>query len=281
MDIIDHGGELEIAGVSDFDLVRIFECGQCFRWDADADGVYTGIAYERAVRLRKDSHSGSIFISGTVEDFETVWRGYFDFDRDYTNIRAQLCIDDFMQRATDFGAGIRILRQDKWEALCSFIISQCNNIPRIKRIVSTLCHEFGDKIVFYDKTYYTFPPAERLATLKEEDLAPIRCGYRVSYIIDAANAVASGELDLETLANGSPEVARSTLKRLRGVGDKVADCAVLFGLHMLDAFPLDVWMKRAIVEQYGPGFDPEVFGRYAGIAQQYIFYYTRSSATLR
>jgi len=276
MEIFDHNGEVEIAGVSDFDLVRMFECGQCFRWNADINGVYTGVAFGRAVRLRKDADTNSVFITCTVDDFEKVWRGYFDLDRDYKKIRESLCIDDFMRRATCFGAGIRILRQDKWEALCSFIISQCNNIPRIKKIVSALCREFGDSFEFHGETFYTFPSADRLAALSEDHLAPIRCGYRASYIIGAAKAVASGKIDLDALARGSPETARAELKKLRGIGDKVADCAVLFGLHMLDAFPLDVWMKRAVAEHYGPGFDPGVFSPYAGIAQQYIFYFKRS-----
>ena len=278
MDIFDRGGEIEITGISDFDPVRVFECGQCFRWEADNGGVYTGVAFGRAARVRKDADSGSVFIAGTISDFEAVWRGYFDLDRDYSEIREQLCIDDFMRRATRFGAGIRILRQDKWEALCSFIISQRNNIPRIKQIVSALCRELGDAFEFCGETFYTFPSADRLASLDEESLAPIRCGYRASYILHAARTVTSGELDLEALAFGPSEVARATLKKLHGVGDKVADCAVLFGLHMLDSFPLDVWMNRAVAENYGPGFDPGIFSPYAGIAQQYIFYYTRSGA---
>jgi N-glycosylase/DNA lyase len=277
MQYTDCAGEIEITGVTDFDPIRIFECGQCFRWNADESGVYTGVAQNRAARLHRVGKS--VRISGSTEDFETIWRSYFDLDLDYEKIRRQLCIDDFMQKATDFGAGIRILRQDKWEALCSFIISQCNNIPRIKRIIDTLCREFGNKIEFENKTYYTFPAAEVLAPLYESDLAPLRCGYRASYIISAAKAVAEGTLDLEELSRQTAETAREKLKHLHGVGNKVADCAILFGLNMLDAFPQDVWIKRAIAEQYGKTFDPKIFTPYAGIAQQYIFYYTRSKNT--
>jgi N-glycosylase/DNA lyase len=267
-------GEIEITGVTDFDPVRIFECGQCFRWNADENGVYTGVAQNRAARLRRVGDS--IHITGSTEDFETIWRNYFDLDRDYEKIRRQLCIDDFMQKATDYGAGIRILRQDKWEALCSFIVSQCNNIPRIKKIIDILCTEFGNKIEFGSKTYHTFPTAQDLAPLDESDLAPLRCGYRASYIISAAKAIAGGTLDLEELSQQTADTARAKLKQLRGVGDKVADCAILFGLNMQDAFPQDVWIKRAIAEQYSKTFDPKIFSPYAGIAQQYIFYYTRS-----
>ena len=268
------GTEVKISGVSDFDLERIFECGQCFRWNADESGVYTGVAMGKAARIR--SEGGDVYITGTMEDFESVWRDYFDLDRDYETIRKKVCIDDFMTRASSFGAGIRILRQDKWEALCSFIISQCNNIPRIKKIVETLCREFGQSVELEGQTYYTFPSAKTVAALTVEELAPLRCGYRAPYIIGAAKAVAGGELDLEAIAAGKPEDALKTLKTLNGVGDKVANCAVLFGLQMLDAFPIDVWIKKVLATQYGRDFDPSVFSPYAGIAQQYMFYYARS-----
>ncbi|MCL2401718.1 MAG: DNA-3-methyladenine glycosylase 2 family protein [Oscillospiraceae bacterium] len=278
MQYIEHRdkGEVEIQGVPDFDLVRIFECGQCFRWDAAPNGDYTGVAMGRAARLRKSGES--VFISGTLAEFESVWREYFDLDRDYAAIRGSLGVDDFMRQACDFGAGIRILRQDKWEALCSFIISQCNNIPRIKQIVGKFCELYGEPFEFEGGIRHTFPSPERIAGLTLEDLAPIKCGYRAGYIIGAAKAVVDGTLDLEALSRISPENARSELKKLYGVGDKVADCAVLFGLHMLDAFPQDVWIKRAVAEIYGKGFDPGIFSPHAGIAQQYIFYYTRSMA---
>ena len=289
MEYIERDGEVEITGVSDFDLVKIFECGQCFRWEADENGVYTGVAHGRVAMLRNSCNSGSgssagsssIFISGTLSDFDTIWRDYFDLDRDYAEIRRHICIDDFMRSATAFGEGLRILRQDKWEVLCSFIISQCNNIPRIKKIIAELCRQFGEQIRFdgiggAGKTLYTFPSAKKLAQLKTDDLAPIRCGYRADYIIVAARAVADGALDLESLSRESPNTARAALKKLRGVGDKVADCVLLYGLNMPDAFPLDVWMKRAVAEHYGPAFDPGIFSPYAGIAQQYIFHYMRN-----
>lgn len=274
MEYFERAGEVEITGVSDFDLVKTFECGQCFRWEADGSGAYTGVARGCAARLRCDG--GSVFISGAAGDFEAVWRHYFDLDRDYGEIRRQLNTDDFMREATEFGAGIRILRQDGWEALCSFIISQCNNIPRIRKIIDALCRGFGEKLDFDGESLYAFPSAERLAAFSEADLAPLRCGYRAQYIIGAARAVAEGALDLDALSRGEPSQARIELKKLNGVGDKVADCALLFGLNMLDAFPLDVWMKRAVAEHFGPGFDPGIFSPYAGIAQQYIYYYMRN-----
>lgn len=268
------GDEVVFDAGDDFDLVKIFECGQCFRWNMDEDGAYKGVAFGRAARVRCEGDK--IYITGAGDDFEKIWRDYFDLDRDYGSIRKGLCIDEYMCRATEFGAGIRILRQEKWEALCSFIISQCNNIPRIKKIVETLCREFGEKLTLFGDTYYSFPSAELVSNLTENDLAPLRCGYRAPYIIGAAKAVQYGDIDLDALSNGDPTDALRSLKKLNGVGDKVANCVVLFGLQMLDAFPIDVWMKKAIAEHYGSGFKPAVFSPFAGIAQQYMFYYARS-----
>ena len=272
------GDYVELITADDFDLERIFECGQCFRWNADENGVYTGVAMGKAARIYRKGDS--IFISGTAEDFENIWYDYFDLSRSYADIRGSLCVDDYMREASEFGAGIRILRQEKWEALCSFIISQCNNIPRIKKIVETLCRLFGEKTELFGEEYYTFPGAEKIAALTAEDLAPLRAGYRAPYIINAAKIIANGGLDLEAVAAGEPADALKTLKSLNGVGDKVANCVVLFGLQMLDAFPIDVWMKKALTAHYGKDFDPRIFAPYAGIAQQYMFYFARSGKDL-
>jgi N-glycosylase/DNA lyase len=274
MRYLQKSGEVEITGFGEFDLERTFECGQCFRWNPVTIDSYVGIAFGRAARIRRDGDS--LFISGTISDVQEIWRDYFDLDRDYDEIRRSICIDEFMTAAAGFGAGIRILRQEKWEALCSFILSQCNNIPRIKKIIETFCLNFGEPVAFEGRTYYTFPQASRVAALSAEELAPLRCGYRAPYIIKAARAVADGLLDLEALSAGTPSEALEQLKKLNGVGDKVASCAVLFGLHMLDSFPVDVWMKRALTEQYGKSFNPCVFSPYAGVAQQYIFHFARN-----
>jgi N-glycosylase/DNA lyase len=178
--------------------------------------------------------------------------------------------------ATAYGKGIRILRQEKWEALCSFIISQNNHIPRIKKIVEALCELFGEQVEFDGKIYYSFPPPEKLCTLDESDLAPLKCGYRASYILSAAKAVTDGSIDLGALSQSSLDIARKELLKIHGVGNKVADCVLLFGLGLLDSFPVDVWMRRALSEHFSPDLDPSVFSPYAGIAQQYIFHYKRS-----
>ncbi len=267
--------ETEIETLDDFDLKKIFECGQCFRWNEGPDGSYTGVALGRAARIRREG--GRIYITGTPEDVEKVWHGYFDLDRDYRSLRRAVCVDDYMRAASDFGAGIRILNQDRWETLCSFIISQCNNIPRIKKIVETLCREFGDPVELMGERYYTFPGPERIAPLSEEDLAVLRCGYRAPYILSAARAVDSGELDLEELSGADLTRAKKALMAMPGIGEKVANCVILFSLRIGSAFPIDVWMKKALAQHYPEGFSPEVFGENAGLAQQYMFYYQRSN----
>jgi N-glycosylase/DNA lyase len=278
MHYFQNGPEVEITGLANFDLQQTFDCGQCFRWNPAGDDAYIGVARGRAARIRRDGES--VFITGTTEDFVSVWQDYFDLGRDYASIRQHVSVDDYMTAAAAFGAGIRILQQDPWEALCSFILSQCNNIPRIKKITEQLCRMYGEPISFENSVYYSFPAPERIALLSPEDLAPCRCGYRAESVLGAARAVSDGSLDLEQLAQGTPEDALASLKKLRGIGDKVASCVILFGLHMLDAFPIDTWIRKAIDAQYGKGFDPYVFSPYAGIAQQYMFYYARSGAEM-
>lgn len=256
------------------DPVKTFECGQCFRWNADSRGVYTGVAFGRAARVFTEN--GRVYITSSGDDDEELWHSYFDLGLDYDAACSGMEAGEYFERCREFGRGIRILRQDRWEALCSFIISQCNNIPRIKGIVEKLCLLYGDSIDFEGERFFAFPPPERLALLDEAELAPLRCGYRAPYIINAARAVSTGELDLEELARADTETAMKGLLSLRGVGAKVANCAVLFGLGHMEAFPIDVWMKRALKEHFPPDFDPKSFGRYAGLAQQYIFYYARS-----
>ncbi len=277
MQYIVHENEIELRGISDFDPVKIFESGQCFRWNPAPDGSYVGVAQGLAASVR--SEGGAVFISGSEEDFKNVWYDYFDLGRDYSEIRARVSIDPYTAEAAEFGKGIRILAQSRWEALCSFIISQCNNIPRIKKIIEALCSLCGDKIEFRGKEYHTFPSAETLAAMEPEELAPIRSGYRAPYIISAARSVASGETDLDALSGLDCASAVKELRKLEGVGEKVANCAVLYGLRIPTAFPVDVWIKRAVEEHYPPGFDPAVFGDAAGLAQQYIYYYIRSTNT--
>lgn len=263
---------VRLAAADELDLVKTFECGQCFRWNAGEDGVYSGVAMGHAARVWRDG--GDILIHSDAP--EAFWRDYFDLGRDYAAISRGFHGGEYLDACVRYGQGIRILRQEPWEALCSFIISQCNNISRIKGIVERLCESFGEPVEFEGVTYYTFPSAQRIAALEPGALDVLRCGYRASYIMSAAQAVADGSLDLEALISCDCVSARARLMREQGIGPKVANCVVLFGLYHLEAFPIDVWIRRALKENFPKDFDPAVLGEYAGLAQQYIFYYARS-----
>lgn len=265
----------ELCPEAELSPYKTFECGQCFRWNDDGTGAYIGVASGGAARVFTCDGAAFIECEDSKLDF---WRNYLDMDTDYAAARKSVMIGDYLTECAEYGAGIRILRQDKWEALCSFIISQCNNIPRIKGIVEKLCGLFGEPLDTPWGTKYSFPTASRVALLEEPELAPLRSGYRAAYIINAARAVASGDVDLEYAATLDGDEARKYLKSLNGVGDKVANCTVLFGLHRMDAFPVDVWIKRALKEHMPKDFDPTSLGEYAGLAQQYMFFHARETS---
>lgn len=268
MDCVKTRGGIAITDICDLDLEQTLDCGQSFRWTKTEEG-FRGVAFKSLVTMRiQDSR---LYIDGArAEDFG-LWKSYLDLDADYGAIRQKIAgMHPVLKKAAAYAPGIRILRQEPWEALCSFIISQNNNIKRIKGIVRRLCLCFGEDI----GAEHAFPRAEAIAKLEPIDLAPIRAGFRDKYIIDGARKVSSGEVDLEKCRTLPLDEARAELMKIKGVGVKVADCVLLFGLHRLEAFPMDVWMKRAM-EKLFPGMRGEDFGEYAGIAQQYIFHYSR------
>lgn len=269
--ITDRGVEIKLNDA--FDLRNTFDCGQCFRWTENADGSYSGIVRGKYVRVISDK--GVIVLENSnEEDFLNIWKKYFDLENDYNEIRKEICVlCPKLSCAVDSMDGIRILSQEPWEALCSFIISQNNNIPRIKGIVSRLCEEFGEKSEYG----YSFPTAEKIAQCTENDLAPLRAGFRAAYILDAAKKVARGEVVLEDMYILPIDECRTQLMKIKGVGPKVAECTLLYGLHRLDAFPIDVWMKKALSEFFS-GVSADAIGRYAGVAQQYIFHYSRQES---
>ena len=262
---------MKLENITDLALAETLDCGQAFRWRQNENGSFTGAAFGKLVTMTLDG--GTLDIEGASDDDRMdIWRHYLDLDLDYASIRGELSeLHPVMKEAAAFAPGIRILNQDPWEALCSFVISQNNNIPRIKLIVERLCQNFGEKI---DGDWYSFPDADTIAALAPDDLAPIKAGFRNRYIIDAAQKVALGQVDLDALREAPIEDARRELMTITGVGIKVADCTLLFGLHRLDCFPLDVWMKRAMSMLF-PELTPGDFGKYGGIAQQYIFHYSR------
>lgn len=263
-------GNIIIKDIRNFTLSETLDCGQAFRWRETEDGAFEGVAFGKYLKLAADKE-GIILYDTSEEDFLNIWKDYFDLDRDYGEIIEAISENEVLKAASGFAGGIRILRQDPWEALCSFIISQNNNIPRIKGIVERLCASFGEEI---KEGFYSFPTAEKIAALTLEDLAPLRSGFRAKYILDGAKRVASGEIDLDALKELALDEARQELMKIYGVGEKVADCTLLFGLSHIDAFPKDVWIKKAMAKLFD-GSLPECAAPYAGIAQQYIFHYAR------
>ena len=260
---------------SNFDLRQTFLCGQCFRWKENDNGGFSGIAMGR--RLTLSELNGEIIIEGVQKEDIPKWRGYFDLDTDYSEYIRLFSADKTLKAACEGSPGIRILRQEPFETLISFIISQNNNIPRISGIIGRLCESFGEDIGGGD---FAFPTAEKLRGIEPEDLAPLRAGFRAKYIVDAVNRVNSGEINFDEINALPLEPARETLKRIVGVGDKVADCVLLFASHKLDAFPKDVWVKRLMAEFYPDGL-PECTKGAEGVAQQYLFDYVRNNDGLK
>ncbi len=261
---------LVFSDVTDLDLAETLDCGQSFRWILQPDGSFAGVAYGRSVKVRMDG--STLYIDGAEERDRELWSSYFDLSEDYGRIRSEISlIHPVLREAAAYAPGIRVLRQEPYEALCTFIISQNNNIKRIKGIVQRLCDSFGEPL---PDGNHAFPTALAMSSLTVEDLAPLRAGFRARYLTDAAQKVHSGEVDLELCRTADYGRARAELMKITGVGVKVADCTLLFGMHRVEAFPVDVWMKRAM-ERLFPGMTPDDFGDRAGIAQQYIFHYSR------
>ena len=247
-------------------------CGQAFRWKKNVDGSFHGIVDGKVTDIVQEKNK-IVFKNTSEEDFNSLWKHYFDIDEDYENYCRILSADKNIKRACEEYYGIRILHQKPWEALCSFIISQNNNIPRITGIIERLCENFGEKTGEND---YTFPTYESLRNITVDDLAPLRAGFRHKYIIDAVDKLCSGEVDLEKIKTMSIEDARAELMKIKGVGAKVAECTLLYGFGRKEAFPVDVWVKKIMAEMYPAGL-PGCCKNIEGIAQQYLFHWRRNS----
>lgn len=266
---------LRLSGLDRFSISKIFDCGQCFRFDPIKGGI-EGVAHGKVLRFEQPD-STTVNITGINKgDFDSVFCRYLALDEDYegvdSDILTRLDNDQTIREAIKFGSGIRILRQDGWEALCSFIVSQNNNIPRIKKIIEAMSREFGEKI---DEDHYAFPTAEALANAGPDKIFELKTGFRAKYIYDAAEKVANGSIDLSYVDKMTTSEALEYLMQIKGVGLKVASCALLFGFNKTDAFPVDVWVKRVLEKYYPNGLDLGNLGRYAGMIQQYLFYYER------
>ena len=252
-----------------FDPHRTLFCGQAFRW-RETDGVYCGISGGRYAELF-DNGDGTFTLRNIEKEDVPYWRSYFDLDTDYDELVKRFSSDSHMRVACSENPGIRVLRQEPFETLISFIISQNNNIKRITGIIDRLCEQFGEKT----DNGFLFPTEKQLYGITAEELAPLRAGFRAKYIADAMAKLKSREVDLDSLYEKDTCTAREELKKIKGVGDKVADCVLLFAYHKTDAFPRDVWIKRVEQKLYPDGL-PECIKGNEGIAQQFLFDYART-----
>ena len=282
-----------LENVTSFEPKHIFECGQCFRWDEEQDGSYTGIVKNNVINVKKVDNSIA-FESLGADNLEELVIDYFDLNRDYEKIKDELSkIDEYLANSIEYGSGIRILNQDLWETIISFIISANNNIPRIKGIINRISQKYGTEIEWKGKRYYTFPTVENLAKATVEDLRSLGLGFRDIRVYNTTHKILEKQVDLEKLHQEvDTQKVRDTLLTLDGVGPKVADCILLFStLKRFDVFPIDVWVRRVMNELYIKNEDEtkvnkkdieklakEKYGNLEGIAQQYLFYWKRDTA---
>ena len=277
-----------VDGVNDFTLSQILECGQCFHFDKLDEEVYEVVAFGRAVKMEQTDKVLRIYGS-SMEDYEGIWKLYLDMDNDYGLIKQSVIkADGALKTAVDEKSGIHILNQDFFETLISFIISQNKSIPQIKQCVKNISHRFGDEVIGYNgEAFYVFPDVQRLHDATEEELRECKVGFRAPYIKNATEAVYSGAVTKEKLDELDIAQARELLMTIKGVGEKVANCVLLFGLGRREAFPVDVWMKRIMEQMYFDGKDTKKqdieafavnkFGDLGGYAQQYLFDYARTT----
>lgn len=288
--IVEEKDKIILKDIKDFEPQHIFECGQAFRWYKEEDNSYTTVAYGRVINVKRENED-VILLNTNLEEFHNIWYHYFDLERDYGKIKKELSKDPILKEATEFGEGIRILNQDPFEMVISFIISANNQIPRIRKSIERISKEYGEKIQTQggfsclDREYYSFPTPEQLAEAIPEDLREIsKVGFRDVRIVETSKIIVNGELELNKVFEMSRDEGKEYLMRLPGVGPKVSDCILLFAFDKDEAFPVDVWVKR-VMEHFYLKEDTNVkligthgariFGKLAGFAQQYLFYYAR------
>lgn len=262
---------ITVSGCVPFDAAKTFDCGQAFLIESDENGDLVGTACGKNIHIRQTSPDSFDMLGTDEGEFQSLWRSYLDLDDDYISANDEILTRtaessrNVMKSAIECGSGIRILRQDPWETLVSFIVSQNNNIPRIRKILRTLYSING-----------RFPTADDLVSLGEAGLYELKTGFRAKYLNDAANRYLSGDVDFGKIKKSDDYgVCAAELEKICGVGPKVSACVLLFGFHKTDAFPVDVWMKKVIDRHFGGVLDTKAYGSYAGLAQQYLFYYER------
>jgi N-glycosylase/DNA lyase len=282
----------KLKNVESFELRDIFECGQCFRWNKQEDGSYTGVFKNNVLNVKKNKDE--IIFEGICEnDIQQTVKNYFDLNRNYEKIKEQLSkIDQNMKKSIEYGNGIRILNQDLWETIISFIISANNNIPRIKGIIERLSEKYGDEIKYKGNKYYTFPTPEQLKNVTVEEYRKLGLGFRDIRLYETTKMILNKQVDIENMKNNPNTIeVREELLKLSGVGPKVADCILLFSdLKRFEVFPIDVWVRRVMNDLYIKNEDEtkvnkkqiekianEKFGDLAGLAQQYLFYWRREA----
>ena len=285
MKVYEKNNSVILEGITDFDPKHIFECGQCFRWHKQEDDSYTGVAKGKILNVKREGDI--VYLNNTnLEEFNNIWFDYFDLGRDYTEIKNTLkSMDEYLDKASDFGWGIRILQQDGWEMLVSFIISANNRIPMIQRAINNLSERYGKYIGEYKgKKYYAFPTPEDLKNVSVEDIRACQTGFRDKYIKGVVDYVNENNEDVLSYRKLNTDECVKALVKFSGVGPKVADCIALFGMQKYDTFPVDVWVKRVMEEFYVEDnlslpkirkFALDKFGELSGFAQQYLFYYAR------
>lgn len=282
----------KIKNMDSFELKDIFDCGQCFRWNEEDDGSYTGVFKGNVLNVSKNDKEITFkgVCNGNIKD---IVEDYFDLKRDYEKIKEELSkIDENMKTSIEYGKGIRILNQDLFETIISFIISANNNIPRIKGIIERLSKKYGDEIIWNGKEYYAFPTAKSLKDVSVKEYRDLGLGFRDIRLYETVKMILEGKVDLEELENNpNTTEVREKLLTLSGVGPKVADCILLFSdLKRFEVFPIDVWVRRVMNDLYIKNEDEtkvnkkqieklaqEKFGNLAGLAQQYLFYWRREA----
>lgn len=286
---IENG--VKVRSVKNFELPHVFDCGQCFRWNREANDSYIGVAQGMVIEVEKKKDDLYIY-NTSMKEFNEIWVNYFDLHRDYSTIKETLSKDPLLQKAVDFGYGIRLLQQDEFELTVSFIISSNNRIPMIKRAIENISKKWGHEITYKGKKYYTFPTVQSLKNASEEDLQNCGVGFRAKYIADTVEKIYESnkeeykQFDLKAIKKLGDDDCHKALQNFMGIGPKVADCIMLFSMEKYTAFPVDVWVKKAMIYFY---MAPDVslkkirdFGRdkfqdLSGFAQQYLFYYAREN----
>lgn len=304
--IIEKENSVILENVKDFNIKQILECGQCFRWEKITDTNYIVVAYRRVIEVIQDGSKVTI-LNTTMKDFDEIWKDYFDLNVNYEEVKEELSKDELLKKSVEFGYGIRILNQDSFEMLISFIISARNSIPSIKKTVKKICERWGEKIEYKGNEYYTFPTPQAIKDATLEEIQETGASFRSKYIVDTIKKVNEAievkediklnpskyderpeilDFDLEYIKSLGDDECHIALQKFMGVGAKVADCIMLFSMTKHSAFPVDVWVKRAMIHFYvAPDvslnkmrvFARDKFGALSGMAQQYLFYYAREN----